>query len=134
MWCDEERMRQVFVNLVANALHAMPKEGFLAISTRVVEDMVEFRLADTGVGIPLEYLGKVFDLFFTSKPKESGSGLGLASSRRTVERHQGTISVDSEARKGTTVVIRLPVQPKDEVIAQSQTRQSDTGEDVARIP
>jgi signal transduction histidine kinase len=127
-------MRQVFVNLVANALDAMPKEGLLAVSTRVVEDMVEVRIADTGVGIPPKHLGKVFDAFFTSKPGERGSGLGLASSRRTVERHRGTISVDSEVGKGTTVVIRLPLQPKDEVITQNQARQSNTGEDLARIP
>jgi signal transduction histidine kinase len=113
VWCDEERMRQVFVNLIANALDAMPQKGVLTVSTKVVGNTAEVRFADTGVGVPPEHLERVFDAFFTSKPAERGSGLGLASSRMTVERHRGTISVESEVGKGTTVVIRLPAQPGD---------------------
>ena len=114
-------MRQVFVNLIANALDAMPQKGVLTISTRVVGNTVEISFADTGVGIPPEHLEKVFDAFFTSKPVERGTGLGLASNRRTVERHQGTTSVESEVGKGTTVAIRLPMQSGDEVTTQGQT-------------
>ena len=78
IWCDEEQIRQVFVNLAANALDAIPTEGFLDISTRVVEDMVEIKFTDTGVGIPEEQLEKVFDTFFTTKSEDRGSGIGLA--------------------------------------------------------
>ncbi|MDA0987771.1 MAG: ATP-binding protein [Chloroflexi bacterium] len=119
IWCNGEQIRQVFVNLVANALDAMSKEGFLDISTRAEEDRVEIKLTDTGVGIPREQLERVFDPFFTTKPDGKGSGVGLASSRRTVEQHEGTITLDSQVGKGTTVTIVLPVRPAQESILNS---------------
>lgn len=119
IWCDGEQIRQVFVNLVANALDAMPKEGVLDISTRADGDRVEIKFTDTGVGIPGEQLERVFDPFFTTKPEGKGSGVGLASSRRTVEQHQGTITLDSQVGRGTTVTVVLPVQPAPESILNS---------------
>jgi signal transduction histidine kinase len=109
--CDGEQIRQVFLNLITNALDAMSNEGVLDISTTLIEDRVEIKFSDTGVGISAEQIERVFDTFFTTKPEESGSGVGLASSRRTVERHQGTITMNSRVGKGTTVTIVFPVQP-----------------------
>lgn len=106
--CDEERLKQVFMNLISNALDAMPQEGLLSISTTVVRDGVKVKFTDTGIGIPPEHLERVFDAFFTTKPEGKGTGVGLASSRRSVERHGGTMTVASQAGKGTTVTILLP--------------------------
>ena len=92
--------------------------GHLAISTRMVRGIVEARFADTGIGIPTEHLGRIFDTYFTSKPERKGTGVGLASSLRTVERHQGSISVDSEVGIWTTVVVRPPAHPSEDVTTQ----------------
>ncbi len=71
--------------------------------------MVE--VADTGVGIPSEYLSQVFEPFFTTKEEGKGTGLGLAICRRIVQQHQGTLEIESEVGRGTTVRITLPARP-----------------------
>jgi two-component system NtrC family sensor kinase len=89
-----------------NACEAMGTSGRLRIATRAVRDTVEIVFNDTGPGIPPERLSKIFDPFFTTK--EKGTGLGLSVVYGIVERHGGTISVDSAAGRGTTFSIRLP--------------------------
>ncbi len=109
---DSQRMRQVFWNLLINACQAMPDGGVITISAAVsppVDGRAWCRIfiSDTGLGIARESRDKIFDPFFTTKTE--GTGLGLAIVYRIVEDHEGTISVDSEAGKGTRFTIRLPL-------------------------
>jgi len=110
---DVNQMQQVFANMVLNALDAMPGGGRLTFRTRMlaVEGMVEIRITDTGRGIPKEHISQIFDPFFTTKGT-AGTGLGLSVSYGIVQRHGGTIEVNSEPGKGTTMIIHLPVDER----------------------
>ncbi|MCK4350298.1 MAG: hypothetical protein KAX13_05530, partial [Candidatus Krumholzibacteria bacterium] len=96
--------------VLLNALDAMPESGHLFVTSRLSADgnSVEIIFRDTGYGIAEENLSKVFDPFFTTKGIE-GTGLGLSVSYGIIELHDGTIDIQSEKRKGTTVTIRLPI-------------------------
>ena len=111
---DQERMKQVFINLMLNAIQAMPSGGILTVSARavVVKSIphAEVRVTDTGVGIPPENLEKLFTPFFTTKGHE-GSGLGLLACHQVVEEHRGTITVESEVGRQTTFIVSVPVNP-----------------------
>jgi signal transduction histidine kinase len=111
---DQERMKQVFLNLMLNAIQAMPSGGTLTVSARalVVKSIphAEVRVTDTGVGIPPENLEKLFTPFFTTKGHE-GSGLGLLACHQVVEEHRGTITVESEVGNQTTFIVSVPVDP-----------------------
>jgi len=104
---DTAQMRQVVSNLVTNAIQAMPDGGGLTVITSQREDFVEVKVADTGVGIPQENLGKVFEPLFTTKAK--GIGLGLAVVKAVVDRQGGSIDVQSRVGEGTVFTVRLPV-------------------------
>lgn len=105
---DGDQMRQVAINLILNAGAAMAEGGKLVVSTSLDEEgYINLRFADDGAGIPQENLERIFEPFFTTKAK--GTGLGLAITRQIVEQHHGKISIESEVGKGTTVIIRLPV-------------------------
>jgi two-component system nitrogen regulation sensor histidine kinase GlnL len=118
---DEDRLMQVFHNLVRNAIEAMPGGGRLTLTTRVsmnqlfarvdlgagARSMVEVQVSDGGEGIPKASLPKIFDPFFTTKAR--GLGLGLALCHRILEEHKGAIHVESESGKGTTVICFLPI-------------------------
>ncbi|MBC7816489.1 MAG: PAS domain S-box protein [Planctomycetaceae bacterium] len=111
---DRQQLRQVFLNLLTNASDAMPTGGTLTLQTNLdtLSDGkcgVVIKFADTGVGIPAENLSKVMEPFFTTKEEGKGTGLGLAICRRAVQEHGGTIHISSEAGKGTTIRIALPV-------------------------
>ncbi|MBI3318293.1 MAG: hypothetical protein HYZ90_03975 [Candidatus Omnitrophica bacterium] len=108
---DPAQLKQVFVNVILNAVQAMPLEGRLILRTKAAEDQIEILIQDTGVGIPAEEIQKVFDPFYTSKPVGVGTGLGLSLSYTIIQRHQGKISIASEVGKGTTLRILLPVLP-----------------------
>lgn len=103
-------LEQVFTNVVLNASAAMDGGGDLAVRTSVREGMVEIRFTDTGCGIPREHLARIFEPFFTTRAP-GGTGLGLSISRTIVEQHKGTIEVQSEVGRGTTVIVGLPVAP-----------------------
>lgn len=107
-------IRQVFVNLMMNAIHAMPQGGRLDIFTQDRGEEVEIRFQDSGTGISPENIQKLFQTFFTTKEGGKGSGLGLAISKQIVERLGGAISVKSELGKGTVFTVRLPKQLKEE--------------------
>jgi two-component system NtrC family sensor kinase len=118
---DAGQMQQVFVNLLINAGEAMPDGGRLTISTTKLgraapsePDKVRILVRDTGVGIPDEYMAKIFDPFFTSKEVGQGIGLGLAVSYGIIERHSGTIEVASEPGQGTLFAITLPCERRSE--------------------
>jgi signal transduction histidine kinase/ActR/RegA family two-component response regulator len=104
---DESELREVLVNLVFNAVDAMPQGGTLTLSTRESNGAVEIAVADTGLGMAEEVRTRVFDPFFTTKGK-AGMGLGLAVSYGIVRRHEGSIEVESEVGRGTTFRMRLP--------------------------
>ena len=105
---DERTLEQVIVNLLTNAIQAMPDGGTLSISVSLTGDRrLEIKFADTGPGIPQAQLERIFDPFFTTK--KSGTGLGLAISRRILNAHQGNITVESYPDAGTVFTLHLPV-------------------------
>jgi two-component system NtrC family sensor kinase len=110
---DPSLMQQVFMNLVLNAADAMNGGGRLTLTTRfdAAEGMVETEFADTGCGVPEENLDRLFEPFFSTKPVGKGAGLGLSICFGIVKEHHGTISVESEAGRGATFVVQLPVRP-----------------------
>jgi signal transduction histidine kinase len=113
---DETLLKQAFLNIMLNAVEAMPSGGDLAISTRLSPagatgdrpEWVEVVFDDTGPGIREGDLGRIFDPFFTTK--RDGTGLGLAITHRIIENHDGTIRVTSQGGKGTTFVVTLPLE------------------------
>jgi len=105
---DPDEMRQAIRNLIGNAVEVMPQGGTLRVSTEVVEERwVCVRVADTGPGIPPDIVEKIFAPFFTTKAR--GTGLGLAVVRKVVDRHQGKVSVETLAGKGTAFKVYLPL-------------------------
>jgi two-component system NtrC family sensor kinase len=101
-------MKQVFLNIINNAVYAMSSGGSLTVRTMPVDDSIQVDLTDTGGGIAPENLSRIFDPFFTTKPAVSGTGLGLSVSLGIVQSHGGVIEVKSEPGKGTTFSIKLP--------------------------
>jgi PAS domain S-box-containing protein len=110
---DLNQIRQVLTNIFINAAQSMPEGGELKVETSKVkfQDRIQIQSSDTGIGIPPENLKKIFDPFFTTK-KSQGTGLGLSISLSYIKNHEGDISVRSEAGKGTTFSILLPVRQK----------------------
>ena len=98
-------LRRVLVNLVLNAVQAMPKGGELTINTTKAHDSALITIQDTGAGIPAENLEKIFNPFFTTKAQ--GQGLGLAICKRLVEAQGGEITVTSDVGKGSTFTVKL---------------------------
>jgi PAS domain S-box-containing protein len=106
---DASALSHVFLNLCVNAVDAMPEGGTLTLRTRNLEgDQVEVEVADTGVGMPPEVLGKALDPFFTTKAEGRGTGLGLSMAYSTVKAHLGTITIQSEPGRGTRVRLVFP--------------------------
>jgi signal transduction histidine kinase len=105
---DPAGLREVFTNLIVNAVDAMPKGGDITISTIKEEESVLITLADTGMGMSAEIQKRIFDPFFTTKGTH-GSGLGLSICYGIVSRHRGEISVSSRIGEGSTFIIRLPL-------------------------
>ncbi|MBI1922154.1 MAG: HAMP domain-containing protein [Geobacter sp.] len=113
VYVDPKQIQQVFLNLILNAVQAMPEGGVLTITSGLIkangDQWVQITIADTGYGIPPQILGKIFTPFFTTKAQ--GTGLGLAICHKLITQHKGTITVNSEEGKGTVFTIRLPVPP-----------------------
>jgi len=116
--CLAGEVNQVILNIIVNAAHAIAAAGFdaddqgrIAISTRLKGQFVELRIQDNGTGIPQEIRDRVFDPFFTTKGVGKGTGQGLAIAHTVItQKHRGTIAVESEDGKGSTFVIRLPLE------------------------
>ena len=109
---DPGKLEQVFINILANSLEAMPEGGTIFITTTQKTDFVRVRISDTGKGIATENVSRVFDPFFTTKEIGEGTGLGLSICYGIIKQHHGTISISSKAGKGTTLSIRLPVRER----------------------
>ncbi|TSA55279.1 MAG: hypothetical protein D4R45_02730 [Planctomycetaceae bacterium] len=104
-----QQLNQVFMNILVNAAQSIKENGEIRISTRVVDGYAEIKFTDTGVGIPKENLPKIFDPFFTTKDVGKGTGLGLHVSYDIVNKHNGTIEIDSMVNAGTTVTVKIPL-------------------------
>lgn len=111
---DKEQMKQVILNLLMNAIQAMPKAGRLGLSGRVSRDghWVELTIQDSGIGIPPEDMDKLFDPFFSTK--EGGIGLGLSIAHRIIDQHHGKIEAESNSGKGTRFTLSLPISSEEE--------------------
>ncbi len=99
---------QVFVNLLTNACHALPRGGQVSVVTRELSDGVEIEVSDTGAGIEAAHSARIFEPFFTTKPEGHGTGLGLTIVQGIIEKHGGTVRVSSAMGKGTTFTVWLP--------------------------
>ncbi len=108
--CYPGQLNQVFMNLLVNAVHAMPDGGVIAVRTRAEEGHVVVEVEDTGAGISRANLKRIFEPGFTTKGKRMGMGMGLLIVRQIVDRHGGHIHVESEPGRGTTFTITLPVR------------------------
>jgi signal transduction histidine kinase len=106
---DSDQMNQVLINLIMNAVHAMPEGGTLRFGLAREKDMVKLTVSDTGHGMPKDVVDKIFDPFFTTKEFGKGTGLGLTVVKGILEEHHGSITVDSEQGKGSTFSIHLPI-------------------------
>ncbi len=107
--CHPHELCQVWTNLISNAVHAMNNCGSLSIRLRQVEDNIQVTIADSGCGIPDEIKGRIFDPLFTTKPVGEGTGLGLDIVKRIIERHNGTLQLESQVGVGTTFTITIPI-------------------------
>lgn len=109
--CMPGQLNQVFMNLLTNAVDAVEGEGEVVITTRTEGDEhVSIGIRDTGAGIPDDVRSRIFEPFYTTKDVGKGTGLGLSISYGIVEKHGGSIAVESAAGEGTTFVVRLPVR------------------------
>jgi two-component system NtrC family sensor kinase len=118
-----ERLQQVFINLILNALDAMPEGGKLRIELARADREAAVAVSDSGTGIRAEHLPRVFDPFFTTKGIGKGTGLGLSISYAIVKEHEGRIQVRSESGKGSTFTVFIPFdQPRRRADAHSPAR------------
>jgi signal transduction histidine kinase len=105
---DPQQIKSALLNLLINALDAMPNGGSLILSADAHEDEVIIQITDSGMGIPKENLEKIFSPFFTTKA--AGNGLGLAEVYKVIQAHAGTIECQSAVEQGTTFTVRLPLK------------------------
>lgn len=106
-WIDPQHLKGALLNLIFNAIQAMPDGGKISLSLELEKGKITINIIDEGVGISLENQKKIFSPFFTTKPK--GNGLGLSEVYKVTEAHQGTIEFQSELGKGTTFTIKIPL-------------------------
>jgi len=109
---DAHHLQQVFLNLILNAIAAMPEGGTLRVRSHVPADAVGplcVEIQDTGMGIPEDQIDRIFDPFYTTKAVGQGTGLGLSVSFNIVKEHHGTIEVESIPGAGTTFRVHLPI-------------------------
>src|SRR3990172_1154891 len=106
---DVNQIKQVLINLMNNAIQAMPQGGILTIKSLAEQEHLIVQFVDTGVGVPQKHLYKIFDPFFTTKPAVKGTGLGLSISYGIIKKHGGTILAESQEGKGSTFTVKLPL-------------------------
>jgi signal transduction histidine kinase len=111
---DARFVKQALLNLIKNAVAAMPEGGTLTVSTERADNDALVRVSDTGAGIPEEIMDKIFEPYFTTKP--FGTGLGLTIVFKIVKEHFGDISVASRVGEGTTFTIQLPIMTREKIM------------------
>jgi len=110
----EEQLEQVLINLIHNALQALPDTNAkVTVSTRRVNDIIEVSVSDEGEGIPESRRSRIFEPFYTTKQQNGGTGLGLYISYGIVTEHGGQMEVDSQPGRGTTMTMRFPAYKED---------------------
>lgn len=109
IWAEGEKLQQVFINIILNAIDAMPEGGTLGIELNQLDNQAIVKIEDTGTGIKKRDLPHIFDPFFTTKGIGKGTGLGLSISYAIVKEHEGHITVESESRKGSVFAIFIPM-------------------------
>jgi signal transduction histidine kinase len=105
---DADMLYQAFLNILINAMQAMPDGGHIQVQTELENDTITVTFLDEGDGIPEDILGKIWDPFFTTK--EKGTGLGLGIVRNIIQAHEGEIEIQNRSLRGSKIVVRLPVQ------------------------
>jgi len=113
-YCYAQQMNQLFMNLLINACQAITGTGEILIRTWTENQHIFIAISDTGCGIPPEAIGKIYEPFFTTKPLGVGTGLGLSIVYEVVERHHGTLAVESEVGRGTTFTVTFPIDSRRE--------------------
>jgi two-component system NtrC family sensor kinase len=108
IWAQGERLQQVFINIILNAIDAMPNGGTLTIGFSQNDSQAIINIQDTGTGIKKQHLPHIFDPFFTTKGLGKGTGLGLSISYAIIKEHEGHITVESESKKGSLFTITVP--------------------------
>ena len=107
MTCDENQIKQAFINVILNCIEAMPNGGDLSIKTEDIDNTLEISIQDTGIGIPKDKIKHLFDPFYTTK--EKGTGLGLFIVHQIIQNNKGRIAIDSDVSRGTIVKVRFEV-------------------------
>jgi signal transduction histidine kinase len=110
IWVDTSKIEKVFINIIKNAIDAMPEKGTLEVSSKQIGKNVEFTFSDTGIGMSEQTLAKIFMPLFTTKAQ--GMGFGLAICKRIIDAHGGRITVETSLSKGTTFRVVLPIEQK----------------------
>lgn len=117
---DRDKLRQVFLNIINNAKHAMAEGGTLTLGSTLTttngKDYLRLNFSDTGTGIQEKLKNRIFEPFFSTKPEGKGTGLGLSLVHRIIKDHEGSIQVESEEGKGTSFIIDLPIARKDQEV------------------
>ena len=108
LWCDHHELKQVWTHLIMNALQSMKNTGKIMLGLSQVNNCAEIKITDFGCGIAEEHRDKIFDAFFSTRTSGEGSGMGLAIVKKIIEKHHGSIEVQSELNEGTTMTILLP--------------------------
>jgi signal transduction histidine kinase len=107
--CNIEKLNQVFMNIIINAIHAIKMEGVIVINTFEKDNHLYIQIKDNGTGIPEDVLPHIFESFYTTKEKGKGTGLGLSICKDIIQHHNGNIDVYSKVGEGTTFTISLPI-------------------------
>jgi two-component system, sporulation sensor kinase A len=105
--CDRNELKQVFINILKNSIEAMPTGGYITIQTFPIDNKVQIEIRDSGIGIPKERIANIGQPFYTLK--EKGTGLGLMTTIKIIEKHNGTFQLQSEEGNGTTITIEFPL-------------------------
>jgi signal transduction histidine kinase len=109
IWAEGGRLQQVFINIILNAIDAMPDGGALKIELSQTNNQAVMKIEDTGTGIKDQHLPHIFDPFFTTKGVGKGTGLGLSISYAIIKEHEGNITVESEPGKGSLFTLYIPL-------------------------
>jgi signal transduction histidine kinase len=109
---DRNRLRQVFINIIDNALKYTPEGGIVNVSVTQKDDYIDVIVSDNGCGIPAIHLPKVKNKFYKANQTQTGAGIGLAIADEIVNMHNGALNIISEENAGTTVTISLPALPE----------------------
>ena len=125
-YANKRQIRQVINNLVLNAIQSMTNGGILTLEVYVVKingekEYAEIKIVDTGCGIPLEHLKRVFEPFYTNK--EKGTGLGLTIVGRIIDGYGGKIKIESKVNEGTTCIVSLPLKTQDDFVLRDEFKQ-----------